>query len=535
MKEARELQEKRKQGMETPSKNKKGIHKPGKEKADAEVKRGDKVSGVDVDGKKVSGIVTSVGGDGVTVDHKYHVEHGKAKKQSGDEPKKKPAKKQKITEEMRRTSEENFRQQAERAKKENPNSWESKFSARVVAAMNEMKKIDERIDKIEKENAEREKIGKEFLASQEKKKLGIRIAPKNGNGKGFAGSVAVGDTVTGKDQSGNSVTGKVSAKEQTGIVVMDGNGAAHFVEWESIKHMDKAVNDQDSIRMLYDKEAISPLWRGGDSGDQPEHCDNIDDLLKAAAAARGDFDAVSDEYAKRFSGLNPLLIKRSELKSMNRIKEKLREDYEKGVQGVYEPGPPEVYHCRSIRDTDGHTFTLNNVADVGRMLAAFEKDKRIIRIKNNFAKPSDLGYSDINMNIRLPNGTIAEIQLNTTANLVAKERYGHSLYEVWRTIKSDKNYSELADIMTEAQKTLYGLSNRDSKSGTYKLSDSVNEAIINGKTEAIFKEEHKEYADAVKPFIEKAIPLFNEAVEKGKIDEKTAGHFKDLVFRLKNA
>ncbi len=76
----------------------------------------------------------------------------------------------------------------------------------------------------------------------------------------------------------------------------------------------------------------------------------------------------------------------------------------------------------------------------------------MIRIKNNFAQPSPLGYSDCNVNIRLSNGTVAEIQLNTAANMVAKERYGHALYEVSRAIGSNPEYSELKTIMSEAQR-----------------------------------------------------------------------------------
>jgi predicted kinase len=56
-----------------------GIQKPGgggKGPA-ASVKRGDQVSGTDVNGKEVSGTVTAVGGDGVTVDREFHIEHGK--------------------------------------------------------------------------------------------------------------------------------------------------------------------------------------------------------------------------------------------------------------------------------------------------------------------------------------------------------------------------------------------------------------------------------------------------------------------------
>jgi len=72
----------KKQDTDKPSKSKgkPDAKKLGIKKPSGEFKHGDKVSGVDVDGKKVSGTVTAVGADGVTVDHKFHVEHGKAKK-----------------------------------------------------------------------------------------------------------------------------------------------------------------------------------------------------------------------------------------------------------------------------------------------------------------------------------------------------------------------------------------------------------------------------------------------------------------------
>jgi hypothetical protein len=357
----------------------------------------------------------------------------------------------------------------------------------------------------------------------------------------YAGSVAQGDIVSGKDITGKQITGKVYAKGRDGITVLDEKGIQYHISWAGIQEVDRIVNDQDAIRLLYNNESVVGGWRNGDDGYQPDSCDNVDGLLKAAAAAREDFNAISGEYAKRFNKLDPILIRRPVLKGIDRIKEKLRDDYDNGDKNAYDPGPPETYHTKTIRDTDGHTFTLKSVSDVARMLETFDKDRRVIRIKNNFAKPSDLGYSDINMNIRLPNGTIAEIQLNTTANLVAKERYGHSLYEVWRTVKGSQEHKELKILMEDAQKALYSLSNRDSKSGAYEISENVREAILNGDMGAIFREEHKEYAEAIKPFVEKALPLLKKAIDDGLFptdneggENKVIGHFKDLLGRLKN-
>jgi hypothetical protein len=389
------------------------------------------------------------------------------------------------------------------------------------------------------------------------KRVGIRKPrqeEKNiGNGTGFAGSVAEGDSLTGKDAyTGQSITGKVSHKGKDGITIETENGIIHKIRWEGVQKVHEIVNDRDAIRILYNKEAIEGGWRGGDDSKQPESCDSIGGLLKAAEADRENLNKLTGEYAANFAGISPIVIKRPVLKGIDRIKEKLRDDEKESVENGDPPGEfydkeTDTYHCRTIRDTDGHTITLNTVTDIGKLLEAFDKDKRIVRIKNNFAKPTPLGYSDINMNVRLPNGTIAEMQLNTTANLVAKERYGHSMYEVYRTINGmegniREKHAELLELMIEGQKALYKKANEFSKEGTYTLSGSVQSEIGNGNAGAIFKEENQEYAGIIKPFIEKALPLLEEAVndglfpktEKGE-ENKAIGHFRDLAERIKTA
>ena len=391
------------------------------------------------------------------------------------------------------------------------------------------------------------------------KKLGIPKQDQNklageaegndkGESKGFKGSVAEGDRVTGKDAyTKQEISGKVQSKGKDGITIVSDKGILHHIKWDGVKSVDQAVSHQDAMRLLMDVNGIDRNWRNGDDGMQPESCDTIGGLLEAAGAARGDFNKLSGEYAEKFAELSPILIKRPELKGLPRIKEKLQTDEKMEGKGEKYDSKTDTYHCRTIRDIDGHTFTLKTIADVSKMLVAFDRDRRIARIKNNFADPTNLGYSDINMNVRLPNGTIAEIQLNTTANLVAKERYGHSLYEVWRTINGGEEetktkHAELLGLMIDAQKALYKRSNQHSKEGTFKLSNAVQSEIDGGNAGAIFKEENQDYAQIIKPFVEKALPLFEKAVKEGLFpdtdegkENKIIGSFRDLVERLKNS
>ena len=156
----------------------------------------------------------------------------------------------------------------------------------------------------------------------------------------------------------------------------------------------------------------------------------------------------------------------------------------------------------------------------------FDKQPYVARIKNNFAKPSEVGYSDINMNIKLSNGAIVELQLNTTANMVAKERYGHALYEVYRAIASNPKYKQLADLMGNAQKKLYGMSNDYSVKGNYP------DDVPNGN---IYDEDykHEPYAAAIRGYVNQAMPMFKEAAASGAFNTDTIKHFQHLVDYIK--
>ena len=128
----------------------------------------------------------------------------------------------------------------------------------------------------------------------------------------------------------------------------------------------------------------------------------------------------------------------------------------------------------------------------------------------------------INVNIKLSNGAIVELQLNTTANMVAKERYGHALYEVYRAIESNPKYKQLADLMAAAQKELYKLSNKYSMEGNYP--DDVPGGNIYDK-----EYKHEPYANAIRDKVQRALPLFKEAAANGVFNAATVEHFQNLV------
>lgn len=350
-------------------------------------------------------------------------------------------------------------------------------------------------------------------------------------GENGVGTRTVGDTILYIGQDGKQHNGFVVAVGKDGVTVTDerGNRNVH-VPHGNVKRVLSKVNEKDEIRNLYDARRLAPTFRDGTDGLQPERCDTLDGMWKAAKEAMSDFSKYSESVREKFKDINPILLKRQTLKGQERAKEKLMADemdarkYAQKFNEIVDDTNSEnpVYHCRTLRDVDGHTFCCKNIEDVSRMLDHFIGDKKnIIRIKNNFANPSSVGYSDINMNIRLPNGTIAEIQLNTTANMVAKENYGHALYEVWRSVNANPKYKSLADSMGEAQKKLYGMSNELSKSGKFPPE------ITNP-----FGATYKPYGEAIRMDVRKALPGIQLAYNAGDIDQKTYDHFQSLLQKL---
>lgn len=335
-------------------------------------------------------------------------------------------------------------------------------------------------------------------------------------------------------KEGQPLTGKIIDLGRDGVTVLGtgkAKGQSFKVLHSDIKQVTKMINPNDAIRGLMNQNSIKSGWRGTD-GMQPESCDTLDGLMQTIQAVRGEFSDITDGICRKFAALNPIVMKRQSLKTEKRIKEKLREDQkdneEKGKKEVLYDKKTDTYHCRTIRDCDGHTICLNSIEDVANVLTHLDGMQEVTRIKNNFAKPSQSGYSDINANIKLSNGAIVELQVNTTANMAAKERYGHALFEVWRSIRGNSKYKQLADIMVIAQKNVYGLSNKYSENGTFPTND-----IPKGEdgTLNIFDKDykHEPFAAAIRAQVKQAIPLYRKAKSDGVLNNDSIKHFEHLI------
>jgi hypothetical protein len=109
---------------------------------------------------------------------------------------------------------------------------------------------------------------------------------------------------------------------------------------------------------------------------------------------------------------------------------------------------PENFTLADIGDAHGSTVLTKKPLDV--MKLAIEKygvDKKKI---NNFQEtPTWLGYNEaIHMDVKMPNGQITEIQINSPAGLLRKE-FAHPIYEKWRKYieGNDKSLKEAMDAV----------------------------------------------------------------------------------------
>lgn len=188
-----------------------------------------------------------------------------------------------------------------------------------------------------------------------------------------------------------------------------------------------------------------------EEGERPEikirqRTDNIDELMRDAAESRGELENITSDWKKK-SGATDYFM-RDELKARERIKQKIRTDY------TYDGVP----HPERAVDLNGGTLVFKNLPDARAGLEKISKDKRILRVKDRFARPTEEGYTDVLVNVRLKNGHVAEIQLHSEPVLWFKqEGPGHKLYSVLREINSkfkelEKKGELTAELKAEANR-----------------------------------------------------------------------------------
>jgi len=126
------------------------------------------------------------------------------------------------------------------------------------------------------------------------------------------------------------------------------------------------------------------------------------------------------EYAKANPESFGLLL--APIKGDPRLTEKVVNEYDGDFSAVRDM----VRGTITVPDASRIDDVLEVLENAGLELATVPKD----RINN----PGEEGYRDIKLNVMMPNGHIAELQVMTHSILEAKEILGHALYEEERVI-----------------------------------------------------------------------------------------------------
>lgn len=130
------------------------------------------------------------------------------------------------------------------------------------------------------------------------------------------------------------------------------------------------------------------------------------------------------------TGTTPVLLV-APLKGAARIDEKVKNE-EKG-------------NYNAVRDIVRGTIAVNSPKDIPRVLAELKSQGvEMARAgKDRYSNPvMPYGYRDVLLNVKLPSGHVAELQINTKDMITAKEVDGHAWYETERRIRGKYQNSD---------------------------------------------------------------------------------------------
>jgi hypothetical protein len=146
----------------------------------------------------------------------------------------------------------------------------------------------------------------------------------------------------------------------------------------------------------------------------------MDKLYAKAKEAQAELTRIVDQLAADNDGEAHA---RKELKKLGRANDKIDADYSGDASRLV--------------DVAGAYIQFDKVKDVYAALAvlAGHPDLEIVKFKDRFAKPTESGYRDLQMSVRMSNGHIAELRLHLKS-LDAITVYEHALYEVRRDLDS---------------------------------------------------------------------------------------------------
>ncbi len=166
----------------------------------------------------------------------------------------------------------------------------------------------------------------------------------------------------------------------------------------------------------------------------PQRTGDLEHLYRDAAIAQQSLAVVTSQIAEAVGGR--ALIP-SVLKGRARAVEKIAASYGGDAS--------------RITDLARASVVVDNVEQVARVVKEIERRCVVIHMKDRFAKPQD-GYRDILFTLEMPNGHVAELQIQLEAIQVVKDGPGHKLYEEVRTIRDRATIEKRAFTSAELRR-----------------------------------------------------------------------------------
>lgn len=170
-------------------------------------------------------------------------------------------------------------------------------------------------------------------------------------------------------------------------------------------------------------------------------------IMERAAQANDDFGMKLKRVAEELGAK----AKHGPLKKLGRTSEKLADEYLEGLARNPDLKLSSQLAEETLKDLVRGSLIFNTEQQAVAAIETIRAKYDVLRVKDRFAKPLATGYRDILINVRLDNGTIAEIQLHIPGMFAAKD-LGHEVYGVERA----KPAGPAKDAMVDLQARYYG-------------------------------------------------------------------------------
>jgi predicted transcriptional regulator len=195
-------------------------------------------------------------------------------------------------------------------------------------------------------------------------------------------------------------------------------------------------------------------------------------MFEAARRNKASFDAELDRIAEEVNGY----AKKPGIKKPYRAVTKLVKEQD--------------WLADTMRDLLRGTIAVSSIEEAQQVINEIGQVYKFDRIKNRLAedvttpdgevlpgKPLETGYQDILTNVVLPDGTIAEIQINTPEMLAAKN-LGHEIYAFEREMPPGALKTKMVDLQMKIYSEGYGFFLRRLETSLNKVSKAASEISL---------------------------------------------------------